>query len=380
MRNRQGLLALAFVVVIVAAGCDIVRVSVSTSGAQGNGQSQNVSLSADAGLVAFDSDATNLVPGDTNGWSDVFVRDTKHNTTTRISGAPDGGTANGASTNSVISADGKFVAFRSAATNLVPGAPTTGIYLRDLTAGTTTLVSKDANGAAIGLTIPDGIAISSTGRFVVFLGGFQVYRYDRQTNAATMVLNETREPTGISTDGRYFASDTITLVGTHSEVAAVIDLTTQTAPFAGPADSWGTRISTDGKWVVYAFAPNCFPGGFPSCTAGPSGARLRNVATGQEYPVVTSLGLPAVRVTSIATSDDGNRIALTMADNAYLFNRPTGVFTLVTSAKSTPETGDAPTTAATISADGTTVGFATAATNLVDQDTNGVGDVFIRKP
>ena len=85
MRSRPGLVALAVVALVVAAGCDVVRVSISSNGTQGNGPSQGVSVSGDASLVAFSSDASNLVAGDTNGVTDVFVRDTRTNATSRVS-------------------------------------------------------------------------------------------------------------------------------------------------------------------------------------------------------------------------------------------------------------------------------------------------------
>jgi WD40-like Beta Propeller Repeat len=120
------------------------RVSVATSGAQANGPSQASgglpAVSADGRYVAFASDASNLVAGDTNGVTDIFLRDTCIGApagcvpqTLRISVATDGGEANGPSDSPSISADGRFIAFDSAAANLVPdgsSAPT-GAYLRD---------------------------------------------------------------------------------------------------------------------------------------------------------------------------------------------------------------------------------------------------------
>ena len=78
-------------------------------------------ISADGRFVAFSSDATNLVPGDTNGTADVFVRDRQTGTTRRVSVGPGGAQGNGDSVDPALSADGRFVAFESDATNLVPG-------------------------------------------------------------------------------------------------------------------------------------------------------------------------------------------------------------------------------------------------------------------
>ena len=95
--------------------------SVSSGGAQGNDSSFSPAISADGRFVAFDSVATNLVPGDTNGAADVFVRDRQTGTTRRVSVGPGGVQGNDVSVTPAISADGRFVAFESLATNLVPG-------------------------------------------------------------------------------------------------------------------------------------------------------------------------------------------------------------------------------------------------------------------
>jgi len=94
-------------------------VSISTAGVQGDGGSVNPSISADGRFVAFESDATTLVSGDTNGFGDVFVHDRKLHKTTRVSVSTGGVQADGGSNDLSISADGSFVAFDSAATTLV---------------------------------------------------------------------------------------------------------------------------------------------------------------------------------------------------------------------------------------------------------------------
>src|SRR5439155_2117957 len=97
------------------------RVSVDSAGNEGSGPSIRPAISADGRFVAFESDATNLVPGDTNGSMDVFVHDRQTGVTERVSVDSAGNEANSASRGPTISADGRFVAFWSWATNLVPG-------------------------------------------------------------------------------------------------------------------------------------------------------------------------------------------------------------------------------------------------------------------
>src|SRR5262249_50865216 len=97
------------------------RVSVSSAGAQANNGSLQPALSADGRFVAFQSSASNLVPGDTNGRSDIFVHDRVTGVTTRVSVADEGVQADGDSSQPTLSADGRFVAFSSSATNLVTG-------------------------------------------------------------------------------------------------------------------------------------------------------------------------------------------------------------------------------------------------------------------
>jgi Tol biopolymer transport system component len=124
------------------------RISVSSDGVQGNGDSYQADLSADGRLIVFTSDASNLVPGDTNGVSDIFVHDTVNGSTERVSVATDGLQANGYSLGSSISDDGRFIVFRSYASNLVAGDSneTADLFLHDRMLGTTERVSVGWDG------------------------------------------------------------------------------------------------------------------------------------------------------------------------------------------------------------------------------------------
>ena len=170
----------------------VVRVSVASDGTESNGSSLYNDLSADGQVVAFQSGATNLVAGDTNGVPDVFVHDRTTGTTERVSVASDGTQANLASSSPAISGDGRVVAFESYASNLAAGT-TSGlpqIFVHDRSTGLTTLVSVAADGGA-GDRYSRDPAISADGRFVGFSSGStdlagtdtnqteDVYVYDR---------------------------------------------------------------------------------------------------------------------------------------------------------------------------------------------------------
>src|SRR4051794_10701088 len=111
-------------------------VSANSSGASANGFGGLGSLSADARYVAWDDDSTNLVPGDTNGSTDAFVRDMITDLTERVDVSTAGAQANGVvNTPPSISRDGRYVAFSSDANNLVAG-DTNGVadvFVRDRT-------------------------------------------------------------------------------------------------------------------------------------------------------------------------------------------------------------------------------------------------------
>src|SRR5262249_52602550 len=123
-------------------------VSVSTDGAQGNDDSAAVSISEDGWFVAFHSAATNLVAGDTNARNDVFLRDRGSGTTIRVSVSTLGAQGNGHSTLPAISGDGRYVTYTSEASNLVLGDTngTRDVFLFDGAMGRTERVSVSATG------------------------------------------------------------------------------------------------------------------------------------------------------------------------------------------------------------------------------------------
>jgi Tol biopolymer transport system component len=145
------------------------RMSVGPNGVEGNAWSGYPVLSANGQSVAFRSDASNLVPGDTNGRQDVFVRDRRTGTTERVSLGPNGRQGNADSLRAALSANGRFVAFVSYASNLVPG-DTNGerdVFVHDRRTGTTERVSRGRGGVQ-GNDDSDNPSLSSDGQFVAF--------------------------------------------------------------------------------------------------------------------------------------------------------------------------------------------------------------------
>jgi uncharacterized repeat protein (TIGR01451 family) len=171
----------------------IEPISVDPGGAVGNDASLYTDMTPDGRYVVFVSAASNLVPGDTNGVGDVFVRDRQRRVTERVSvglkGVEGNGDSNflGIATDPSISDDGRYVAFKSEASNLVRGDRNgaTDVFVRDRVAGVTERVSVDsAEHEALGGG--DDPAISPDGRFVAFVTGdfdtdfnFDVYLRDR---------------------------------------------------------------------------------------------------------------------------------------------------------------------------------------------------------
>ena len=156
-------------------GINIVdRVSTSEFGVEGNDNSFYPSVSHDGRLIAFSSDATNLVEGDTNERMDIFVRNTETGEIKRISMGYDGSETTRDSGGSHISADGRYISFHSESSNLVVNDSGGGsdVFRYDLNTGEIILISVAMNGALRdGPSYHDRSDISSDGRFVTFYSG-----------------------------------------------------------------------------------------------------------------------------------------------------------------------------------------------------------------
>lgn len=302
------------------------RVSTKPNGNQGTDDSDLPSLSSNGRYIAFESDSPGLVLGDSNDWTDVFVRDRITSTTKRVSLTSTGAQADIGGEHPSISADGRLVAFSSsdiltpADTNLVPD-----IYVRDVVANTTTLVSLAGNGASAN-GINDAPRISANGRYIVFTsqatnldgiadtnGGADVFVRDlvagttqraSLSSSGGLAQGIAARPT-ISGNGRFvtYESTAANAVATDTNAMAdafVYDRTLgQTSRVS--TDSAGNQlllggtkpvVSPDGR--ITAFASDAQVTGLSASTAGQLYLRLTVPADTADAPPVVSIGNASV--------------------------------------------------------------------------------------
>jgi Tol biopolymer transport system component len=285
------------------------RVSVGSDGRQANGSSGFATISANGRYVAFSSMASNLVAGDTNRLSDVFVRDLATGKTRRVSVSSRGRQArcnlnSCESTEPALSADGRYVAFVSSATNLVPGDTNrlADVFLRDLRTGKTRRVSVSSRGGqGTGDPTRNGSnapSISADGRYVAFHSAdsnlvpadtnrtFDIFVNDRVTGQTRRVSigsggeqanGENLGALGISPDGHYVAFSSLAsnlVAGDVNDITDVFvrDLRTgrtilvslSSGGEQGDDGSWisgGVQFSANNRYLAFAsWAKNLVPG------------------------------------------------------------------------------------------------------------------------
>ena len=212
-----------------------IRVSVASDGTQGNGLCFKQRLSANGRFVAFQSESTNLVKGDTNKQADVFVHDLVTKETTRVSVGSDGSQANNGAWQPDISADGRFVVFWSSASNLVSGDEnfTDDVFVHDRKTGKTTMVSVASDGK-IGNGSSNRPTISHDGRYV----GFTSW-------ASNLTANDDNNVDDVFVHDR--------LKGTTKLVSVTLDGTSGTGPFT-QINVNGSRdaiLSPDGHYMAF---------------------------------------------------------------------------------------------------------------------------------
>jgi Tol biopolymer transport system component len=338
------------------------RVSVSSTGNQGNSNSRSPSISGNGRFVAFASDASNLVPGDTNGAQDIFVRDLSTNTNTRVSVSSTGNQANQDSFTPSISADGRFVAFNSSASNIVPGDTNNenDIFVRDLLTNTTTRVSVSGAGNQ-GNRRSSSPSISADGRFVAF-----------SSEASNLVPGDTNNNEDI------FVRDLLTNTTTRVSVSSIGN-----QAFGPSRESY---ISGDGRFVAFSSeASNLVPGDTngnrdifvrdlsTNTTTRVSVDSAGNPGNGQSYaPSISSDGrfVAFSSISNLVPGDTNNR------DDIFVRDLSTNTTTRV-SVSGAGNQGNGGSFSPSISADGPRVVFLSGADNLVPGDTNNRSDIFV---
>ena len=338
------------------------RVSVTSAGNQANGTSTRPALDAVGNLVVFDSSATNLVGGDTNQSLDVFVHDRAANTTQRVSVASDESQAPTGGHSPSISDDGGFVSFVSTSA-LVPEDTNNAedIYVRNLVAGTTELVSVNSAGEE-GDSSTTSASLSADGRWVVFSsfatnlvpddtnGHFDSFIHDRQTGLTELVSISSDEMQAdaqattpeVSADGRFvvfwsiatnlvpddtndrpdvFVRDRLAGTTERASVSSDEQQGDGNSPEAGVRGflAEGPDITPDGRFVAFSSSStNLVPGDTNTCPLffeDPPGACpdtfVRDLVSGTTTRVNVSADGTEANDRSVdpALGDDGSTVA-----------------------------------------------------------------------
>ncbi|MCA9421225.1 MAG: FG-GAP repeat protein [Nitrospira sp.] len=351
---------------LVTAGDEITRVSLSSLGVEGNGISESPAFSADGRYVAFSSAATNLVSGDTNGKWDVFVHDRQTGQTTRVSRSSAGIQGDHDSRDGVsLSADGRYVAFASRASNLATPNPqdisyNDDIFIHDRVTGQTVQASVTSTGE-FGNGRSGNPSISDDGQVVAFRSTSTNFDATQGTLLwSIFVHNRTTGQTiraSKSNSGQFSNGDSLALdLSGNGQVVAFSSVSTN-------------LVSGDTNGKKDIFVHDLLTGQTTRVSlssAGPQG-------NGDSNDPTLSADGNLVAFSSYATnlvSNDTN-----IAQDIFLHDRTLGQTTRV----SLPNTGgeaDGPSTRPAISATGGSVAFDSLATNLVSGTPNGNSNVF----
>lgn len=434
--GRRNLLLILASLAVAGGGAAQTRtelVSVSTAGEQGNHRSWAGAFSPDGRFVVFGSVASNLVPGDTNGRTDVFLRDRAAGTTERVSVGSGGGEGDGDSYPGGISADGRVVAFASVAENLVEGDDNgrCDVFAHDRLTGMTEWVSRGGGGGS-GTTCGAG-AISPDGRWFVFSHGADglvagdtngvpdVFLYDRQTGTTERVsvgvggVEGDRQSWGgtISDDGRFVAFTSFATNLVPGDSNGWVDVfvrdrfagTTERVSVSSTGEQGfrggdGAALSSEGRWVAFSSRSENLVDGD---TNGVYDAFVHDRWTGVTERVSVGKGGVEAHGPSRhgAVSADGRFVAfqsfatnLFPGDTAQCVDPETGYFncpdafvrdratdtTRLVSVAADGQPGNGGSGAYGLSADGRFVVLGSGASNLVPGDTNSWADVFVRGP
>lgn len=341
------------------------RVSVRSNGTQGNGDSYEPSISADGNLVAFYSDATNLVPNDGNDASDVFVHNVATGRTRRVSIEDGGGEPNGDSVDPMISADGRFVVFTSDASDLVPNDNNgfADIFVRNLGNQNVRRVSVDMNGDDSNGS-SSGPAISADGSVIGF------------TSVATDL---------VATDNNLARDAFVREAGT-TELASVDSNEAQGLP---NLSTNSIDISGDGNRVVFhtfadldvnvldnngdddIYLRNRSGGGTTELVSLDMNGQLAD-----DYSAFPSISGNGQWVAFHSRASDLVANDTNLVEDVFLRDLVNDVTTRV-SVRSNGDQAEAASFRPDVSRTGRRVGFHSSAANLVPNDDNDSNDVFV---
>lgn len=265
----------------------VYRASSDSNGNAANGYSSIAYISPDGRYVAFGSNADNLVEGDNNGVTDIYLKDLQTGTITRVTVGMDGGDSNGESSDwGVVSAGGRYVAFETDASNLVAGDTNNqnDVFLKDMVTGTVRILSRAADGGVANEAsfVP---SISPDGRYIVFdseasnlvagdtNGKDDVFLFDTQTESLTLISTNADGVQGnghslspvVSDDGRFvafrsyatnfgLAGDTVTSSLFVKDVVTGEVVCLSVTPDGTPSTGWSYNIgiSGDGHYITFS--------------------------------------------------------------------------------------------------------------------------------
>ena len=348
-----------------------------TGGTPPIGGALEPSISQDGNFVAFSSDQSHAA-GDANTFRDVYLHDRSTGTTVLVSRTLGGVAGNGASSEPSISQDGNFVSFSSVATDLAGGQSSTNtdkdIFIWNRSTGEVTQVSVAAGGGQPGEFSAEPNT-NGNGNFVA---------YTSPANAANLVTG--------ALEGNTLRDVFLWNKTTNTTQLVSTTMAGTSAPgTSGNRGSFDPAVSADGRFVAFrSEADDLVPGA--DGNAGVRDIYVRDMQTGTTVLVSRAPGGPAANDVSDSPSisNDGNVVVFSsMATNLsgddtgpllrdiFVFNRATNTLTLVSRNAARNGSGNGDSSEPSISMDGRFVAFTSTADNLVDNDTNGVSDIFL---
>jgi len=401
----------------------ISLVSVHTDGTQGDSSSAPITVSSDGRFVVFSSGATNLVDDDTNGVTDLFLRDMQAETTERINVSSAGVEADALANGGSISGDGRYIVFDSEATNLAPGdVAGRDVFLRDTQLDTTIKVNHRSDGPEASNGHSQGAAISANGLYVLFGSNsstiapeaipnvrYSIFKYTIATDSSVQVSKAGPNNdiwgvpvTGISNDGRYITYsskasnlvdddtnnlDDVFLTDTENRITTRVNVDNegnQTLLIGGSsAASTAMAISGDGNVVIFGSLANNLLDYDQKNTREFFVRDIQNASTDLAVRYGTG-GLELAEHSRYPSASENGRyvtfagtdLGLAVGGNntypqIYMLDRQTGIYTLVTRAHANwfgePAINTKINTSkSSVSNDGRYVAFTSQATNLIE--------------